>query len=278
MSEPILSLEGACYHYEGQAPALREATLSLQKGERVVLLGCNGAGKSTLFLLCNGVLTPDAGEIRLDGKPVGRKDKDLRALRQAVGLVFQDPDDQLLGATVESDISFGPLNLGLSAEDTLAAVEEAMEAMDLTQLRSRPPQYLSGGEKKRVSIADILAMRARILLLDEPTASLDPAHTARLEQTLLQLHEKGLTLVVSTHDAAFAWRWADRALVLAGGEILADGPVWQIFADDDLLCRAGLQKPELYRMAELLLPRLARAQYPRSVEQLQLLLQEKHHG
>lgn len=274
-SPPILSLRGVSYAYRGQAPALDDATLSLSDGERVALLGANGAGKSTMFLLCNGVLTPERGEILLDGEPVGKKDTGLRRLRQSVGLVFQNPEDQLIGATVRSEISFGPMNLCLSETEVRAAVESSAAAMNLEAMLDKPPQYLSGGEKKRVSIADILAMRARVILFDEPTASLDPAHTALLEQTLEALHRDGLCLLVSTHDVNFAWRWADRAVVLSKGRILRDGPICEVYADDALLKEAGLHKPELFAAAELLFPGLPCADYPRTVEALQTMLQEK---
>ena len=276
MSNPVLQLSSVTYAYQGQTPALAEATLSLSAGERVALLGANGAGKSTLFLLCNGVLSPDSGEILLDGRPVGRNERGLRRLRQAVGLVFQNPEDQLIGATVRSEISFGPMNLGLPQDAVRAAVEDSAAAMNLEPLLDKPPQYLSGGEKKRVSIADILAMRSRVILFDEPTASLDPAHTALLEQTLARLHGDGLSLLVSTHDVNFAWRWADRAIVLSHGRILRDAPVCDVFADDALLAAAGLQKPELFAVSQLLFPALPGDAYPRSLPALQIMLQENH--
>ena len=274
MSEPILTLDRVSYAYRDQAPALEDASLTLGAGERVALLGANGAGKSTLFLLCNGVLHPTGGQVLLDGAPVGHREKDLVPLRQAVGLVFQNPEDQLLGATVRAEISFGPMNLDWPRDRVAAAVEQAAGAMNLESLLGRPPQYLSGGEKKRVTIADILAMDARLILLDEPTASLDPAHTALLEETLSALHNRGLGLVVSTHDVSFAWRWADRAVVLSGGHILRDGPVEEIFADQALLDQAGLHQPELFAAGRLLFPQLPPARYPRTIGELESMLQE----
>ena len=274
MSQPVLTLSNVSYAYRDQTPALAGVSLALFKGERVALLGANGAGKSTMFLLCNGVLTPDSGELLLDGKPVGKRDAGLRLLRQSVGLVFQNPDDQLIGATVRSEISFGPMNLDLPEDAVRTAVAESSAAMNLEAMLDKPPQYLSGGEKKRVSIADILAMRARVILFDEPTASLDPAHTALLEQTLEKLHQDGLCLLVSTHDVNFAWRWADRAVVLSKGHILRDGPICEVFADGALLREAGLHKPELFAAAELLFPGMPCAGYPRTIDAFQAMLQE----
>lgn len=274
MSHPILTLSDVSYSYRTQSHALSGVSLSLSAGERVALLGANGAGKSTMFLLCNGVLTPDHGDILLDGQRVGTRDADLRRLRQAVGLVFQNPEDQLIGATVRSEISFGPMNLNLPSSEVRAAVEASAAAMNLEAMLDKPPQYLSGGEKKRVSIADILAMRSRVILFDEPTASLDPAHTQLLEQTLEQLHDDGLCLLVSTHDVNFAWRWADRAVVLSGGRILKDAPVCEVFADEALLESAGLHKPELFAVCQLSFPGLPCQRYPRTIPDFQTMLQE----
>ena len=276
MATPILQLSGISYAYPGGGTALSEIDLTLSAGEQVALLGANGAGKSTLFLLCNGVLMPHKGQILLDGAPVGRREKELRRLRQAIGLVFQNPEDQMIGSTVRSEISFGPMNLQLSEEEVTAAVDRAAADMNLEALVDKPPQYLSGGEKKRVTIADILAMRSRMMLLDEPTASLDPAHTVLLEETLARLHQQGLGLLISTHDVGFAWRWARRAVVLAGGRILRDGPVEEIFSDRNLLSAAGLQMPELFAVSQLLFPSLPPERYPRTVGALQTMLQENH--
>lgn len=262
------------YAYAGEEPALSDANLTLSHGERVALLGANGAGKSTLFLLCNGVLTPQAGTILLEGQPVSKKEKALRQLRQAVGLVFQNPEDQLIGATVRSEISFGPMNLRLPEEEVRQAVQLSAEAMNVEQMLDKPPQYLSGGEKKRVTIADILAMKAQVILFDEPTASLDPGHTALLETTLDHLHQAGLGLLVATHDVSFAWRWARRAIVLTDGHILRDGPVEEIFADDALLAKAGLHKPELFAVSELLFPQVPPSRYPRTIQEFETMLQE----
>ena len=269
MSGALLQLCGVTYAYQDGRPALAEAGLTISAGERVALLGANGAGKSTLFLLLSGVLAPERGEILLHGAPVGRKEKDLQRLRRAVGLVFQNPEDQLLGTTVRAEISFGPMNLGLREAEVRAAVDGAAAAMHVDGLLDRPPQYLSGGEKKRVTIADILAMSPELVLLDEPTASLDPGHTARLEETLDDLHRRGLALLISTHDVAFAWRWADRAVVLSGGRILRDAPAAEVFADGALLERAGLRRPDVFAAAALLFPDLAPAAYPRTAAELE---------
>lgn len=265
----LLEFSGVSYAYEEGREALKNLSVAIRKGEKIAVLGENGAGKSTFFLLCNGVLAPKSGEIRYNGEPVGKSRKDKMKLRQKVGIVFQEPDRQILAATVAEEISFGPLNLGLSREEAANRVEEALSRMNLTEYRDRPPHYLSGGEKKRVTIADILAMKPEILLFDEPASSLDPANAALLEQTLQTLGQEGMTLVISTHDVNFAWKWAERALIFSQGELIADGPPETIFSDHILLEKAGLKKPLLFEAGEIL--RQAHPQenipIPRSIEQ-----------
>ena len=247
---PLLELRKVSYAYEEGRPALREVSVAFREGERVAVLGNNGAGKSTFFLCLNGVLRPGEGQLFFRGRQLGRKGRELNLLRREVGLIFQEPDQQIIASTVESEISFGPLNLRLPEGEVHRRVEAALQAMELEAYRRRPPHYLSGGEKKRVSIADILAMEPRLLLFDEPTASLDPANTARLEKTLEELSAAGLALVVSTHDVDFAWRFARRILVFHAGCLIADKTPEAVFADNDLLAAAGLCKPLLYQAAE----------------------------
>ncbi|MEA4891409.1 MAG: ABC transporter ATP-binding protein [Peptococcaceae bacterium] len=253
--ECLLELENVSYAYQEGRKALEEVSARFYPGERVAVLGNNGAGKSTFFLCCNGVLRPEAGRLLFEGREIRHKRQELILLRKNVGIVFQEPDQQIIAATVESEVSFGPMNLKLPKEEVLARVEGAIKAMDLEEYRRRPPHYLSGGEKKRVSIADILAMEPKIILFDEPTASLDPQNSALLEKTLDELSARGMTLVVSTHDVDFAWRFARRLLVFHQGKIIADGLPEEIFADDELICRAGLKKPLLYQAAAELLSR-----------------------
>ena len=265
MTEPILQLEHISYTYPDGPLAVEDLSVSIEKGERVAVLGRNGAGKSTFFLLCNGILEPSEGTIRCGGKPLTRKKKDLTELRRRVGIVFQEAENQILAVTVEGEVSFGPMNLGLPMEEVERRTVEALDRMGLGEYGDRSPQYLSGGEKKRVTIADILAMEPDVILLDEPTASLDPENVARLEETLDQLTRAGIALVVSTHDVDFAARFARRGLVFSRGKLVADGSLESIFSRPELLEEAGLRKPWLWQAAETLRP--GEASYPMTMEQ-----------
>lgn len=248
--QPILQAKDLRFCYETGAPALDGVSLDIFAGERIALLGPNGAGKSTLFLCLNGVLTPDSGEVVLHGRAAVRKTR--KTLCEHVGVVFQNADDQIIASTVAAEVSFGPVNLRLARDEVARRVDYALDYMDLQAFRARPPHDLSGGEKKRVSIADMLAMDSEVLLFDEPFASLDPAGSARLETVLARLSDEGRTLVIATHDMDFALRWATRAVVLAGGRVLADGAPQAVLADDAVLRRAQLRRPLLMEVWDTL--------------------------
>ena len=243
MEEILLQAENLCYSYGQDKQVLKEINITVRKGERIVVLGSNGAGKSTCFLNLNGVYRPDSGRILYRGQEMGKKD--LNQLRKNVGIVFQDADNQIIASTVFAEVSFGPMNLKLPRDEVKQRVEDALEYMNLTEMRDRPPHYLSGGEKKRVSIADIIAMESEVVIFDEPTASLDPVNVEILEGVLDKMNKVGKTLLISTHDVDFAYRWADRAVIFAGGRIIADGPVQEVFKDDEVLNQANLKRPVL---------------------------------
>ena len=247
----LLALEDISYRYPGGSLALDRVSLAIRPGEKIAVLGSNGAGKSTFFLVCNGILRPEGGRLLAFGRELDYSKGALTELRRRVGIVFQDADDQIIASTVESEISFGPMNLRLPRGEVEALVDNAVARMDLEDYRQRPPQYLSGGEKKRVTIADILAMRPELILFDEPTASLDPRNTALLEATLERLSQAGIALVVSTHDVDLACRFADRAVVFHRGRVAADGTPEAVFADEAVLREAGLQRPLLFQCAQL---------------------------
>ena len=277
-NKTILEFRQVGFSYEDTPFALQDLSLFVNEREKIAVLGNNGAGKSTFFLLCNGVLRPHSGEIFYRGAAVRSSKKDLTRLREKVGIVFQDPNQQLIGSTVEGEVSFGPMNLKLERDEVALRIQEALSAMELEGCRERPPHYLSGGEKKRVSIADVLAMRPEVILMDEPTASLDPAGVDMLKDVLARLEAQGKTLLISTHDIDFAWSWAERVLVFTQGRLAADAPPEEIFADEALLSRAGLRRPHLYDAALILKEQglLSKADgWPRTAQDLKKMLKSK---
>jgi cobalt/nickel transport system ATP-binding protein len=246
MAGVILEAQGLVFAYPGgNAAALAGLDLSVRRGERLAILGPNGAGKTTFLLHLNGTLRPAAGRVLLAGGAVAYDRAGLSAWRRRVGLVLQDPEDQLFAATVAEDVSFGPLNLGLSPAEARQRVDEALTAMGIADLAPRPPHLLSFGQKKRTAIAGALAMRPEILLLDEPTAGLDAAGAAALLSALEALQQTATTLVFTTHDADLAWGWADAAALFDRGRLLRSGPAPEVLTDRAALAAAGLPLPLL---------------------------------
>ncbi len=250
MKKPLLRVKDLSYTYDNASYVLDSVSLDIFEGEKIAVIGSNGAGKSTFFLNLNGVLTPDGGEIFYRDKKIGKKD--LNELRKNIGIVFQDADNQIIASTVLAEVSFGPLNLGLSRSETTERVEEALKYMNIDGFKNRPPHYLSGGEKKRVSIADIIAMKPEVIIFDEPAASLDPVNASMLESVLDRLSEENKTIIISSHDMDFVYRWADRIVVFSDGKIIADGLTGHIFRDYNILERADLKKPVIFEICEIL--------------------------
>lgn len=243
MSEPVLvALRGASFAYEDGPVVLSDLDFDVAEGRALALLGRNGSGKTTLMRLLSGGLRPRTGRLTVDGDPVGYDRKGLTRLRTTVQLVVQDPDDQLFAASVAQDVSFGALNLGLPDAQVRARVDEALTALDITALADRPTHLLSYGQRKRTAIAGAVAMRPRVLILDEPTAGLDPDGQERLLATLDQLRSSGTTVVMATHDVDLALRWADDAALLTPSGAHT-GPVAAVLARTDLLQQAGLRLP-----------------------------------
>lgn len=250
MSE-LVALRGASFAYEDGPTVLDGLDFEVREGRALALLGRNGSGKTTLMRLLSGGLRPRDGELRVEGQPVGYDRKGLTRLRTTVQLVVQDPDDQLFAASVAQDVSFGPLNLGLSDGEVRARVDEALAALDIAALADRPTHLLSYGQRKRTAIAGAVAMRPRVLILDEPTAGLDPDGQERLLATLDALRASGTTVVMATHDVDLALRWADDAALLTPTGAHT-GPATTTLARTDLLLQAGLRLPWGVAAAELL--------------------------
>ncbi|MFF5360175.1 energy-coupling factor ABC transporter ATP-binding protein [Streptomyces scabiei] len=252
MSDPVLvTLRGASFAYEDGPVVLDGLDFEVCEGRALALLGRNGSGKTTLMRLLSGGLRPRTGELAVEGRPVTYDRKGLTRLRTTVQLVVQDPDDQLFAASVAQDVSFGPLNLGLSDTEVRARVDEALGALGIGALADRPTHLLSYGQRKRTAIAGAVAMRPRVLILDEPTAGLDPDGQERLLATLDGLRRSGTTVVMATHDVDLALRWADDAALLTPSGART-GPVAAMLARTDLLRQAGLRLPWGIAVAGLL--------------------------
>lgn len=233
-----IDVEGVSFHYPDGVAALREVSLQVAAGERVALVGPNGSGKSTLLRQFNGLLSPSKGTVRVLGVPVTRDH--LTEVRRRVGYVFQDADDQLFCPTVLEDVAFGPLHLGLSREEIIRRVREALHLVGLEGYERRVPQRLSAGEKSLTALATVLSYSADILVLDEPSASLDPRNRRRLLRVLSGLDR---TQMVATHDLDFAWEHCPRTIILSEGRIAADGPTRTLLSDRRLLEQHGLELP-----------------------------------
>jgi cobalt/nickel transport system ATP-binding protein len=238
MSVPTIAVDGLSYRYPDGTEALSDVQMHIHKGEHIALLGPNGAGKTTLVLHMNGIHMPQSGTVAVGGLQL-TKDTVLE-IRRRVGVVFQDPDDQLFMPTVFEDVAFGPQNLGLSDEEVRARVHEALDAVDVADLADRPPNHLSFGQKRRVAIAGVLAMRPEIIVLDEPTSNLDPASRRELTTILQGL---GITQLIVTHDMPYALELCERSIVIDNGSIIADGPTRTLLADDALMRAHRLELP-----------------------------------
>jgi cobalt/nickel transport system ATP-binding protein len=244
----LLEAHGLTYAYPGGVPALSGLDLAVKRGRRLAILGPNGSGKTTLLLHMNGTLRPASGRVVLDGAEMGYSRDQLSVWRRRVGLVLQDADDQLFAASVAEDVSFGPLNMGLGDEAARERVDEALAALHISNLADRPTHMLSFGQKKRTAIAGAVAMRPEILLLDEPTAGLDPHGAAVLLTTLQQLQDRGATLVFTTHDVDFAWAFADDVALFQAGRVTVQGAASDVLIDQARMSEVGLKVPFLARI------------------------------
>ena len=236
MNDGSIVLEGVSFAYPDGHAALFDVDLRIASGERVALLGPNGAGKTTLVLHLNGIFSPAAGTVSIGGSLV--EAASLKEVRRRVGIVFQDPDDQLFMPTVRDDVAFGPVNLGMSGTELDRAVDGALQAVGMQGFAARPPHHLSFGQRKRVALATVLSMSPDVLVLDEPTSNLDPAGRRELSDVLRALR---MTTLIVTHDLPYALELCPRSIIMNGGVIVADGPTDEILRDEDLLRRNRLE-------------------------------------
>ena len=245
----VVEARDVSYTYEGnKEKALDGLNLKIHRGAKVAFMGGNGSGKSTFFLCLNGIRRPDKGKIFIDGSPVEYTRKNLLKVRGKVGIVFQEPDDQLFSASVYEEISFGILNLGADEQTARREVEGVIEELEITPFQDRPAHALSGGQKKQVAIADILVMHPEVMILDEPAAALDPKHTRAVQQIVERLTEKGITVLMATHDIDYAYSWADEIVVMHEGKVLCQGAPCDVCSDQETLEKAGLEMPAVLKL------------------------------
>ncbi len=245
--EPIIQVKDVSFRYEGEdesaAPVLDHVSLEIEAGSFVVILGHNGSGKSTLAKHLNGILVPDEGEVLVDGMDTKDDDK-LLDIRRTVGMVFQNPDNQMVASVVEDDVAFAPENLGVPPDEIRARVDEALKLVGMYEFRDRAPHLLSGGQKQRVAIAGVIAMQPRCIVLDEPTAMLDPGGRREVIETVTRLcRENGITVVLITHHMSEAVG-ADKVFVMSAGHVISEGTPEAVFSKVEALRKEGLTVPD----------------------------------
>lgn len=243
MTKNIIETKNLNYTYPDGTRALKDINLKLVRAERAAVIGSNGAGKSTLFLHFNGILRPTSGLIKVDGQEMSYDKESLLKVRQKIGMVFQNPDDQLFSPTVEQDVAFGPMNLGLPMEEVEKRVEEALISVGMQGMEKKPPHHLSGGQKKRVAIAGILAMQPEVMVLDEPTMGLDPKGVDQVLDILYQLNQQKMSIIISSHDVEMVTEFANHIWVLHEGQIIGQGTPEEIFKETEMIKKAHLKPP-----------------------------------
>ena len=273
MSEYLLEFKDIYYSYPmAKDPTLKGLSFRLPKNKKTAIIGQNGCGKSTMFLIADGLCQPDRGTVTLDNIPLTFDRASLNRWRQRVGLVFQDPEQQLVAPTVAADISYGLCNQGLPDSEVAIRVTKTLADFHLENLAMSPLQHLSLGQKKRVSIAGVMALQPELLLLDEPTAYLDPIQTRNLLTELDAIAKLGTTLLIATHDLDFVYQWADWVLVMEQGELIAEGETLKVFEQLQSMPNFQLGMPILWQMWSRLADRMPDVLAPRSIEEFNLYL------
>ena len=276
---PILEARDISFSYEMDTnTSLNSVNLKIHRGQKIAFMGANGSGKSTFFLCLNGIHEPKDGELLLDGQSVTYNRKGLSQLRSKVGIVFQNPDNQLFSASVYQEISFGILNQGVDKITAGAEVERIMEQLGITGFKDRSTHALSGGQKKQVSIADILVMKPEVIILDEPASSLDPKHTKIVNEIVDKLTEQGITVLMATHDIDYAYEWADEIVLMHRGTVLKQGSPLEICTNHEALTTANLHEPTVLRLFQKLKKSGILAEEldpPQSMKELEVLIDER---
>jgi cobalt/nickel transport system ATP-binding protein len=248
----VIETKDVSYNYPDGTAALKNVNFQAPKGKIVALLGPNGAGKSTLFLHFNGILRPSSGTVMVENNTLTYDKKDLMQVRQKVGIVFQNPDDQLFAPTVQEDVAFGPLNMGLDPDEVEKRVVEALKRVGMDGFEKKPPHHLSGGQKKRVAIAGILAMSPEIMVLDEPTSGLDPKGASQILRILYDLNKEGMSIVISTHDVDLVPLYASKVYIISEGHIIKEGTAEKVFGDVETIRGVNLRLPRIAHLMEIL--------------------------
>ena len=247
----VIEAQDVSFTYDGNdAKALDGLSLKIRRGAKVAFMGGNGSGKSTFFLCLNGIRKPDRGKIWINGSPISYTRKGLLDVRSKVGIVFQEPDNQLFSASVYEEVSFGILNLGADEETAKREVEHVLAELEITPFQDRPVHALSGGQKKQVAVADILVMHPEVMILDEPVAALDPKHTRKVQEIVEGLSKKGITVLMATHDIDYAYAWSDEIVLMKNGKVIRQGTPDEVCSDETVLKEAGLELPVVVRDEE----------------------------
>lgn len=269
------------YRYPDDSRGLVNCSLSIKRGSRTAVMGVNGAGKTTLLQMLNGILRPDSGVVVFAGQPLDYSRTSLRSLRSKVGFLFQNPDSQLLSASVREDVSFGPINLGLGAKEVNSRVGYALQTVGMAEYSNRPVHALSYGQKKRVCIAGLLAMQPEVLVLDEPMAGLDQPMQAELETILDTLHQQGMSIILASHDGDFIYRWSDHILLIADGNCRGNQETGRLSRSLDTLAALGLGTPAVLKLYHALLEHqliASTSPIPRSIDDLVTSIRQQSAG
>ncbi|MBQ5447665.1 MAG: ABC transporter ATP-binding protein [Candidatus Methanomethylophilus sp.] len=251
MSEPVLQTQNVKFKYERNAPVvLDDVSVSISRNVKTAILGANGAGKSTLFSILNALRRPDSGEVLYNGSPLSYRKKDIRRMRSEVSILFQNPNDMLFRPIVEQDVAYGPENMKLPKDEVQKRVDDALFAVGMSEFRKSPTMKLSYGQRKRITLAGVLAMKPEVLIMDEPTAGLDPQMACEVMEIAEQLHRSGVTVIMSSHDTNLTYSWADEIHVMRHGRCVYSGPAEPFYSDKVEVYLSGLMPPMAFVMNE----------------------------
>lgn len=247
--DDIIRAENLYFSYDdNKSYSLNNFSVNIKRGKKIAFMGANGAGKSTFFLALNGINRISSGNLYIDGEKLSYEKKKLLSIRKKIGIVFQDPDNQLFSASVKQEISFGALNIGMSEIEAKNEVEKIIDRLEIRSFKEKPTHSLSGGQKKQVSIADVLVMRPKIVILDEPFSALDPKHIGLVKKAIDMMVENNITVIISTHDVDFAYEWAEEIVLVHQGQVLRHTSTEEAFFDTESLEKTNLEMPKVLEM------------------------------